>query len=176
MSWRGWELGISMHYAPVSGYILLTLLALLAPSPIPIPLDGIIFGLIRLGYNPALVIILALVGDIIGTTLIYFLGRKGRAMLAKYRQRRKRKDYVLAQDLFHRHGKYALLLSGTPFLGDALIFIAGFYRLPPRKFIPWFLLGKFLWYGLVVVPALPLFHLFPKPRLFPRSVGWPFYP
>lgn len=138
----------------IGGYALLTLLAVLAPTPIPVPLDGIILGLIALGYNPVLVIGLALVGDIIGTFLIYLLGRKGRALLAEHRKRRKRKDYVLAQGLFHSHGKYALLLSGTPFLGDALIFISGFYRLPTKTFLVWFLLGKLLWYSLVIVPVV----------------------
>lgn len=142
-----------MRLTNIGGYLLLTLLAVLAPTPIPIPLDGIILGLIALGYNPALVVSLALVGDIIGTFLIYLLGRKGRALLAKYRQRKKREDYVTAQDLFHSYGRYALLLSGTPFLGDALIFIAGFYRLPLKTFLIWFIAGKILWYGLVILPV-----------------------
>ncbi len=137
-----------------SGYFLLILLGVLAPSPVPVPLDGIILGLIRLGYNPILVIILALIGDIIGTFLIFVLGKKGRELYSQYRQRKKRRDYVIAQDLFHIHGKYSLLLSGVPFLGDALIFIAGFYRLPAKTFLFWFIFGKLLWYGLVIIPIV----------------------
>src|SRR6266404_5591405 len=106
------------------GYLLLILLSILAPTPIPIPLDGIILELIHLGFNPSLVISFALIGDIIGTFLIFMLGKKGRELYAEYRKRKKRKDYIVAQNLFHAHGKYSLLLSGVPFLGDALIFIA----------------------------------------------------
>ncbi len=50
------------------------------------------------------------------------------------------------------HGKYALLLSGVPFLGDALIFLAGFFRMKPKIFFVWFTLGKILWYLLLLAP------------------------
>ncbi len=64
-----------MHLVSIGGYILLILLAVLAPTPLPIPLDGIILGLIGLGYNSALVIFLALFGDIIGSLLIFVLDK-----------------------------------------------------------------------------------------------------
>ena len=156
-----------MRLASIGGYALLILLAVLAPTPVPIPLDGIILGLIRLGYNPALVIILALVGDIIGTFFIFIVGKKGRALYDQYRQWKKRRDYVMAQDLFHRWGKYSLLLSGVPFLGDALIFIAGFYRLPLATFLFWFTFGKLLWYGLIIIPIAT----FGRP-FFPAISWW----
>ncbi len=154
-----------MRLASTGGFVLLILLAVLAPTPVPIPLDGIVLGLIRLGYNPTLVILLALVGDIIGTILIFVLGKKGRALYTQFRQRKKRHDYILAQNLFHRYGKYSLLLSGVPFLGDALIFIAGFYQLDFESFLFWFALGKLLWYGLIIVPIVivgrPIFPITP---------------
>ncbi|MBI3342478.1 DedA family protein [Candidatus Curtissbacteria bacterium] len=138
----------------LGGYVLLALLAILAPSPIPIPLDGIILGLIATGFNPVIVISIALIGDIIGTVLIYAIGRKGRSLLSKYRKTRKRKDYIIAENLFKRYGKFALLFSGVPFVGDALIFLAGFYRIPTNTFLIWFILGKILWYSLVIVPIV----------------------
>ena len=154
-----------MRLASIGGYALLILLAVLAPTPVPIPLDGIILGLIRLGYNPALVIILALVGDIIGTFFIFVLGKKGRALYDQYRKRKKRRDYILAQNIFHRWGKYSLLLSGVPFLGDALIFLTGFYQLRLPTFLLWFTFGKLLWYGLIIIPIVavgrPLFPIAP---------------
>src|SRR5438105_2763916 len=119
-----------MHLThPLSGYVFLVLLAILAPSPIPIPLDGIIVGLIGAGFNPVAVLMLAITGDVIGTTLIYLIGLKGRAVITEYRKRKNRKDYIIAEHLFLKYGQYSLLLSGVPFLGDALIFLAGFFRL-----------------------------------------------
>ncbi len=141
-----------MHFTNIGGYLLLILLAILAPSPLPIPLDGIILGLINAGFNPILVLVLAGIGDVIGTIFIYLIGRKGRDLFAKYRKRRKQPDYIAAENLLTDHGKYALLLSGVPFLGDALIFLAGFFRIKPKTFFIWFTLGKILWYGLILVP------------------------
>lgn len=136
------------------GYILLILLAILAPTPIPVPLDGIILGLIASGYKATNVLLLAIIGDVIGTSLIFVLGRGGRDVLAEYRKRKRRRDYIIAERLFLKYGKYALFFSGVPFLGDALIFLSGFYRLHVAEFVTWFLLGKVLWYTLVLVPIV----------------------
>lgn len=133
----------------IGGYILLVLLAILAPTPIPIPLDGIIVGLIKSGFNPTVVLAVASIGDVIGTIFIFFVGKKGRALLNSYRKKKKRTDYILAEQLFSKYGQYALLLSGIPFLGDALIFLAGFFRLKFKKFLVWFLIGKAIWYLLL---------------------------
>ena len=141
-----------MHLSNIGGYFLLTLLAILAPSPIPIPLDGIILGLIGSGFNPILVLVVAGIGDVIGTIFIYFIGLKGRTLLAKYHKRKKQPDYIAAERLLADHGKYALLASGVPFLGDALIFLAGFFRMKPKVFFVWFTLGKILWYLLLLAP------------------------
>ncbi len=143
-----------MHLSKFGGYFFLILLGVLAPTPIPVPLDGAVLELIHLGYNPPLIIFIAIVGDIIGTLLIFVIGKKGRDLYNQLRQRKKRKDYIIAQNLFSRFGKYSLLLSGVPFLGDALIFISGFYRLSTKTFIFWFILGKILWYGLVIIPIV----------------------
>ncbi len=159
-----------MHLTNISGYLLLVLLAILAPSPIPIPLDGIIIGLIKAGFNPTLVLVLAGIGDIVGTILIYLIGRKGRNLFAKYRKRKNQPDYITAEQLLADHGRYALLASGVPFLGDALIFLAGFFRMKPKVFFFWFTLGKILWYSLILAPIvftirsnthlfMPTFHL-----------------
>lgn len=148
-------------YIHWSGYLLLILLALLAPTPIPIPLDGIIIGLIVAGYNPALVLVLALIGDLAGTYLIYKIGYRGGETIEEYERKKHRRDYVWAANLHHRFGRYSLLLDGVPFLGDALIFLAGIFKMPLRDFAIFFSLGKLLWYGFLALSLLMVstFHL-----------------
>lgn len=143
-----------MHLTNIGGYLLLTLLAILAPSPLPIPLDGIIIGLIAAGFNPTLVLVLAGIGDVVGTIFIYLIGRKGRVLFSEYRKRKNQPDYIIAEDILVHHGQYALLLSGVPFLGDALIFLAGFIRMKPKRFFFWFFVGKLLWYSLILTPIV----------------------
>ena len=140
-----------MRPSSIGGYILLILLAVLAPTPVPVPLDGIIVGLIAKGFNPRLVLGVAIIGDLIGTFLIFKVGKKSRELLAQYKKRRKRKDYVLAENLFKKYGKYSLVFGGVPFLGDALIFISGFYKLAIGDFFLYFILGKGLWYTLLAL-------------------------
>ncbi len=150
-----------MHLTSLGGYLLLIALAILAPTPIPIPLDGIIVGLIAAGFNAKLVITIALIGDLIGTALIYVVGRHGGRFLEKASERRKHKSYKAAKKLYHRYGHYALLLSGVPFLGDSLIFISGVMQLPFLQFIVWLFLGKILWYAIVYGGIInPLFSNF----------------
>ena len=93
-----------MHLTNIGGYVLLVLLALLAPSPIPIPLDGIIFGLIASGFNPVFVLVIAGIGDIIGTLLIYKIGFKGGTIIEEYQKRKNRQEYIIAGQLFHSWG------------------------------------------------------------------------
>ncbi len=92
--------------------------------------------------------LVASIGDIVGTFLIYLIGLKGRSVVSEYRKRRKRQDYIIAERLFSKYGHLSLLLSGIPFLGDALIFLSGFFRLGAKKFFLWFLIGKAIWYFL----------------------------
>jgi len=143
-----------VHITNIGGYILLALLAILAPSPLPIPLDGIIIGLIAAGFNPTLVLVLAGVGDVVGTIFIYLIGRKGRTLFSEYRKRRNQPDYIMAEHLLVDHERFALLLAGVPFLGDALIFLAGFFRMKAKTFFFWFFIGKLLWYSLILVPIV----------------------
>lgn len=145
-----------MRPSSIGGYILLISLAILAPTPLPVPLDGIILALIAKGFNPRLVLMLAIIGDLIGTFIIFKVGKKSRDLLTQYKKRRKRKDYVLAENLFKKYGKYSLIFGGVPFLGDALIFISGFYKLNIGDFFLYFILGKGVWYTLLALGV----HLF----------------
>ncbi len=149
----------------ISGFLLLILLAVLAPTPIPVPLDGIVIGLIAKGFNPVVVILTTLIGDLIGTFLIFKIGNKSRDFLEEYNQKKKRKDYILADKLFQKYGKYALLLSGVPFLGDALIFLAGFYKVKMSDFLIYFFLGKLLWYSFI---SFGIFNFLSRYRKFHR--------
>lgn len=150
---------MNLHPSGIGAYLLLILLAVAAPTPIPIPLDGIIVGLIALGFNPVLVITVSIIGDLIGTFLIFKVGTKSRDILEEYQKKHDRKDYIAAEKLFKKFGKYSLLFSGVPFLGDALIFMSGFYYLPMSDFFVYFLLGKLIWYLLLSLGITNLFYL-----------------
>ena len=148
-----------MQLTNLGGYLLLVALAFLAPTPIPVPLDGIIIGLIAKHYNPLFVILVALVGDLLGTVLIYHLGVKGGKLLEKAAYKRQHPIYKTASGLYHRYGRYSLLLSGIPFMGDSLILLSGIFQLPANVFFPIFTLGKILWYAIVYGGILlPIAH------------------
>ena len=135
----------------LSGYILLTVLAFLAPTPLPIPLDGVVIALIKLGFSAKVVVALTIIANLIGTFIVFKLGNKSRDLLVKHKAKRRKKINIIADDLFKKYGKFALLLSGIPFLGDALIFISGFYKIHMGDFFLYFILGKVLWYSLLVL-------------------------
>ena len=80
-----------MTPSSIGGFFLLILLAILAPTPIPVPLDGIVVGLIAKGFDPMLVIIVTLIGDLLGTFLIFKIGNKSRDFIEKHNQKKKRK-------------------------------------------------------------------------------------
>lgn len=146
-----------MNFSNLGTYSFLTLMAVLAPSPLPIPLDGIVAAMIAKGFSPTAVIFITVIANFIGSFIIFKIGSKSRNILAKLRQKKKKPDQILAENIFKRYGKYALLLGGIPFLGDAIIFLSGFYRLSNLDFFTFFLIGKFLWYILLSLGVIKLF-------------------
>jgi membrane protein YqaA with SNARE-associated domain len=89
-----------------------------------------------------LLILLASVGNILGSIVNWFLGR----FFAHFEDRRwfpvKRKQMAKAESWYHRYGRWTLLLSWLPIVGDPLTIVAGVMREPLRVFVPLVALAK----------------------------------
>ncbi len=102
--------------------------AFLSATIFPGQSEAILVGLLLAGYSPVLLLTVASIGNILGSVLNWVLGRG----LERYRDRRwfpvDPEALGRAQRWYGRYGKWSLLLSWAPIIGDPLTLVAGLMR------------------------------------------------
>jgi membrane protein YqaA with SNARE-associated domain len=117
--------------------------AFLAATVLPFQSEVILFGmLITEHYQTWLLVLVASVGNILGSCVNWLLG----LLLAQFEGRPwfplKRDSIKRAERWYHRHGRWSLLLSWMPFIGDPLTIVAGVLREPFPVFLALVSLAK----------------------------------
>ena len=128
---------------PLAEYGALFAAALLSATIFPFQSEAVLFAMLVAEHHTWwLLILVASVGNILGSIVNWFLGR----FLTRFEDRRwfpvKRKQMARAEAWYHRYGRWTLLLSWVPVIGDPLIIVAGVLREPLRVFIPLVALAK----------------------------------
>ena len=124
------------------GYLNLFVLSFLASTILPLGSEALVVALIYQGFSPFTVIMVATVGNYLGSCTTYYLGLKGRPVLEKYLSPSPEK-LEKSEKLFKRYGIYTLLFTWIPGVGDAITMVAGLTQLPFRSFSILVFLGKF---------------------------------
>jgi membrane protein YqaA with SNARE-associated domain len=124
------------------GYVNLFVLSFLASTVLPIGSEALVIALIYKGFSPLTVIIVATVGNYLGSCTTYYLGLKGRPVLEKYLSP-SRENLDKSEKLFKKYGVYTLLFTWIPGIGDAITMVAGLMQLPFASFSVLVFLGKF---------------------------------
>jgi membrane protein YqaA with SNARE-associated domain len=101
----------------------------LSATIFPFQSEAVLFGMLLAEHYPWWLLIgLASIGNILGSVVNWFLGRS----LAHFEGRRwfpvKRDQLAKAEGWYHRYGRWTLLLSWTPIIGDPLTIVAGVMR------------------------------------------------
>jgi len=121
--------------ADVAAYALLFLAALAAATILPMQSEAALVGLLLAEYSPAWVIAVASAGNILGSVINWWLGRG----IERFRDRPwfpvGNAGLSRARAWYHRYGKWSLLLSWMPIIGDPLTVIAGVLREPITPFL-----------------------------------------
>jgi membrane protein YqaA with SNARE-associated domain len=110
--------------------------AFLSATLFPFQSEAVLFGMLVSDRYPAgLLIAVASAGNVLGSIVNWFLGR----FLARFEGRRwfpvKREQMAKAEGWYHRYGRWTLLLSWMPVIGDPLTLVAGVLREPLPIFI-----------------------------------------
>jgi len=142
----------------------LFVIATLAGSVLPLPTEALISALVYGGQRTALVVAVATVGNVLGSTTLYLLGSwvaaGGGGPLGRWLARRSEQagpQLEVAKQRLRRYGAPALIFSSIPIVGDVVILAAGYVRLRPLPFLFFVSLGKGLRYlavGLSTAAAL----------------------
>ena len=139
----------------LSAYFGLFSVAFLAATLLPAHSEVGLAGLILSGdYAIPLLILVASVGNTLGSVVNWFLGRG----IEHFRDRKwfpaSPRQIEKATRWYHQYGRWSLLLSWMPFLGDPLTLAAGVLREPLPSFIAIVAVAKTARY--LVVTAITL--------------------
>jgi len=116
----------------------LFLVALLSASILPLQSEAVLVGLLLSHNYPVwLLLTVASIGNVLGSLVNWYLGK----YIQHFQQRRwfpvKPEQLDKASRWYLKYGKWSLLLSWVPIIGDPLTVIAGVLREP---FLPFLLL------------------------------------
>jgi membrane protein YqaA with SNARE-associated domain len=117
-------------------YISLFASALIAATILPMQSEAVLAGLLIAGNQPAtLLILIATIGNVLGSVLNWVLGR----YLLRFKTRRwfptSEAQLTRAQGWYRRYGRWSLLASWVPIIGDPLTVVAGVMREPIGPFL-----------------------------------------
>ena len=139
----------------LTGYAGLFLAAFGAATLLPLGSEALLAGLLAAGgHSTWALIAFASLGNVLGSLVNWLLGR----YLEHFRHRRwfpfSERQLDQAQRHYHRYGRWTLLLSWAPLIGDPLTLVAGVMREPWWSFLLIVGLAKALRY--LVVAGLTL--------------------
>ena len=115
----------------LAAYAGLFLTALAAATILPMQSETVLVGLLLTETHlPWLLITVASIGNVIGSAINWLLGRA----IERFRDRpwfpASDTQLARAQKWYRRYGRWSLLLSWVPFVGDPLTVVAGVLREP----------------------------------------------
>ena len=104
-------------------------IALLAATILPLQSEAVLTALLLQGdYAPWLLVAIASVGNSLGSCINWWLG----TALERFKDRKwfpvSQKSLAIAQTRYARYGRWSLLLSWVPFIGDPITVAAGLMK------------------------------------------------
>lgn len=135
-------------------YTGLFLAAFLAATLLPLQSEAVLVALLLAGHPPWALVIVAGVGNVLGSTVNWWLGRG----ITRFQHRRwfpvKPAAMARAQRWYAQYGKWTLLLSWVPVVGDPLTLVAGVMRERLPVFLLLVSIAKFGRYAVLAAVAL----------------------
>jgi membrane protein YqaA with SNARE-associated domain len=114
-----------LEAAPYAG---LFLSAFLAATILPMQSEAVLVGLLLTKHSPVALVAIASVGNVLGSIVNWMLGRG----IERFRDRSwfpiDQHSFDRAQAWYQKYGKWSLLLSWAPIIGDPLTLMAGVLR------------------------------------------------
>ena len=110
---------------------------------IPFGSEAYFITLLSIGkYNNLLLLIFASLGNILGSIFNWLCGYYANYFIKKQWFPIKNTMIDKGNKIFNKYGKWSLLLSWVPFIGDPITFVAGTLRYPIVPFLILVSIGK----------------------------------
>lgn len=135
-----------MEYFAELGHIGLFIAAFLAATILPLSSEIVLSALLLSGLSPTTLVIVATVGNVLGSLTNYALGYWASLGVVKKWLKMSEDDFVRAEQRFNKYGMISLCFAWVPIIGDPLTVIAGVLRVRLQWFLILVTAGKFLRY------------------------------
>ncbi len=116
--------------------------AFFAATILPLGSEVVFGALLHQGTGPLWLVVVATVGNVLGSLLNYVLGIWGGEAVAKRWLKMSDAELASAESRFQRFGMVSLLFAWVPVVGDPITVIAGFLKVPLLWFLALVTVGK----------------------------------
>ncbi|NOQ38126.1 DedA family protein [archaeon] len=131
-------------------YISLFFTSFLASTVLPLGSEGLVAYMAGIGHSPILIILIASIGNFLGSLTTYYVGLMGEKTILSRYINEKNERIAKARNLFNRYGTPVLFFSWLPVIGDVLTLFAGMARTNLSKFTLFVFSGKLARYVFIV--------------------------
>lgn len=142
-----------MEFLIEFGYAGLLIAAFLAATLLPLGSEAILVALLLNGLDPTGLVLVATVGNVLGSCTNYALGYWGGRPLIQRVLRTSDKALATAEQRFRRWGLASMLLAWVPVIGDPLTLMAGILRVHVIGFLVLVTVGKLGRYWVIAAIA-----------------------
>ncbi len=133
----------------------LFLLSFLASTILPVGSEWLLVIMIGRGFTLVEVVLTASFGNFLGAATTYCIGIWGSDFLIRSVLRIGDSHLDRAKTIYDRYGKWSLLLSWLPVVGDPLCLVAGIFRVGFGRFALLVFMGKFSRYTALALLTQP---------------------
>ncbi|MEA9557657.1 YqaA family protein [Xanthomonas nasturtii] len=137
-------------------YLSLFSLSLIAATLLPAQSEAALVALLLDGGSVVGLVAAASVGNVLGSLINWWIGREVLRLQGRRWFPVTPNALARAQAWYGRYGKWSLLLSWMPIIGDPLTLAAGVMREPLRVFLPLVTIAKVTRYGVIAWATLAL--------------------
>ena len=143
-----------MEYFSELGYLGLFVAAFLAATILPLSSEVVLTALLLNGLSPAALVLVATIGNVLGSIVNYGLGYWAGQELIRRWLKMTEKELVSAEQRFTKYGLLSLLFAWVPIIGDPITVVAGILRINLLWFILLVAAGKLARYVVISYLAL----------------------
>jgi membrane protein YqaA with SNARE-associated domain len=131
------------------GYAGLFIASFLAATILPLSSELVLSALLVSGLSPTTLVLVATIGNVLGSLLNYILGYWASLSIVKKWLKYSETEFLRAEQRFKKYGVFSLLFAWLPIIGDPITVVAGVLRIH----LAWFLIlvttGKLMRYVVI---------------------------
>lgn len=143
-----------MDFFTSLGYSGLFISAFLAATILPMSSEVVLTALLISGLSPTNLVVIATIGNVLGSLTNYALGYWASLGVIKKWLRMSEEQFVQAELRFKKYGLLSLFFAWLPIIGDPLTVIAGILRVRLMWFVIIVSAGKLFRYVVISYLAL----------------------